>query len=140
MRSPAGRSATFPEPARVFSYKCSTPACCTPFRIRRHDKRKGSETQIVPTLAKTNPELPREAGDERAPLAGGFPGQVEPAALERRPFSKRGHGMLDTGQRRIIGFLIAAQVIVASEAACVDFHKFDRFQCRAAGFSSVAEP
>src|SRR2546430_15700782 len=116
MRSPAGRSATFPEPARVFSYKCSTPACCTPFRIRWHDKRKGSETQIVPTLAKTNPELPREAGEERAPLAGGFPGQVEPAAFVRRPFSKRGHGMLVTGQRRNIGFLLPGQGNAASHA------------------------
>src|SRR5437773_7799186 len=140
MRSPAGRSATFPEPARVFSYKCSTPACCTPFRIRRHDKRKGSETQIVPTLAKTNPELPREAGEESAPLAGGFPGQIESAALERRLFSKRRHGMLDTCQWRIIGFLIAAQVVVGSEAARVDFHQIAGLHGRTTGFGAGTEP
>src|SRR5436190_22963244 len=81
---------------------------------------------------------PRETANERATRAGVLPLEIQPVTLERRQF-RECRRCLHVGQRRIVSFLVAANVVFATETARGDFNQSARFHGRAAGLGAGAD-
>ena len=75
--------------------------------------------------------LQRESSEIGAAFAGDFPSRVQTRSPERGQFGVGGERTDHAGQRRVIILFVAAEMILAAEAAGGNLHEVSGFHGRA---------